>query len=328
MSSRKAHPKRDRKKTDRFGASVKPKAVVEVDQASKRDRSSDDSLADSVEEDCASSPEQVYRPSPPASRNTSPVNVETVDPKDSVSRAQEGDGEKAAPSLLHKKNDVPIATASLDHLCQRWCYRNSRREPDLRHEKVRAYLNSKGIKYDENNHAEYILDLEAIEKLTETGRFTDYIVDEATLGLRQRRVQECRQKMVALNASKVSKADHDKWAAEFNQLKAALKSAEAEAQKKYTMDNIGVFEGKHPECISAVLMNELLQLTRALHWLATRAIDPDVETRRGAIAAFSDLQSAYCSQSSLYEMNVASKESASLFRERYRQVVRSAEVRF
>jgi hypothetical protein len=53
---------------------------------------------------------------------------------------------------------------------------------------------------------------------------------------------------------------------------------------------------------SSVLFETLL-ISRAMNWLATLSIDPDLEVRRGTLSVFSELRAAYSSQKTLHELH-------------------------
>ena len=54
--------------------------------------------------------------------------------------------------------------------------------------------------------------------------------------------------------------------------------------------------------LEGIIHFETLLLARAVDWLATLSIDPDLETRRGTLSVFSELKAAYSTQSSLHEL--------------------------
>ncbi len=59
-------------------------------------------------------------------------------------------------------------------------------------------------------------------------------------------------------------------------------------------------------------------LTRAIDWVAKLSIDPRAEIRRGTIAVFSELQSAYTSQRTLHELYFHQHDDKKLLEERVR----------
>jgi hypothetical protein len=59
-------------------------------------------------------------------------------------------------------------------------------------------------------------------------------------------------------------------------------------------------------------------LTRAINWVARLSIDPRADIRRGTIAVFSELQSAYTSQRTLHELYFHQHDDKKLLEERVR----------
>jgi hypothetical protein len=74
--------------------------------------------------------------------------------------------------------------------------------------------------------------------------------------------------------------------AEFHKAKAAL-------TQKHSFRSIGAFEADAYNLEGRLIIFETMMLTRAIDWVARLSIDPRAEIRRGTIAVFFELQSAY-----------------------------------
>ncbi len=91
--------------------------------------------------------------------------------------------------------------------------------------------------------------------------------------------------------------------AEFQKAKAA------QTQKHSLFRSIGAFDADAYN-LEGLILFETMLLTRAVNWIARLSIDPRAEIRRGTIAVFSELQSAYTSQRSFIFIITMIKKSS------------------
>jgi hypothetical protein len=111
------------------------------------------------------------------------------------------------------------------------------------------------------------------------------------------RVQSNRKdKMAQIKAQLDVDCGHNTAAllAEFHRAQDAL-------TQKHSFRSVGEFE-EDAYNLEGLIIFETMMLTRAIDWIATLSIDPRAEIRRGTIAVFSELQSAYTSQRTLHEL--------------------------
>ena len=252
----------------------------------------------------------------------SPAAVLRPDPARDAQQPQEGGGDKAPPPPV-AKSDAP-APEPTPRVNAHWHRREKRLSGEDLRTSITEFLCAKGIAFNVTDKGEFVLAPKALKKLTVAERFTDYVINQETKSLRLKHVEECERKLASYQGSERRTGDTSAMEA----LLADLKVAKDEANRTYTMENIGMFEGRLPRNVSATLLHELLYLTRALRWLAKRSIDPELETRRGTIAVFSDLQSVYCSQPTLHELLGSLSKDARIFRERFEQLVTNSQVSF
>ncbi len=81
-----------------------------------------------------------------------------------------------------------------------------------------------------------------------------------------------------------------------------LERAKAALAQKYFFQSVGIIGDDSVIDLEGVIYFEALLIARTIDCLATLSIDPDSETRRGALAVFAELQAAYSTQSSLHEL--------------------------
>ncbi len=81
-------------------------------------------------------------------------------------------------------------------------------------------------------------------------------------------------------------------------LLAELEKTKAALAQKYSFQSVGMFGDEHVLDLEGIIYFETLLLARAVDWLATLSIDPDLEARRGTLSVFSELKVAYSTQSS------------------------------
>jgi hypothetical protein len=80
---------------------------------------------------------------------------------------------------------------------------------------------------------------------------------------------------------------------------------------------MGDFEGVACTLEGSVLFETLL-ISRAMTWLASISLDPELEVRRGVLSVFSELRAAYSSQKTLHELHFHLHDDKKLFEARVR----------
>jgi hypothetical protein len=96
--------------------------------------------------------------------------------------------------------------------------------------------------------------------------------------------------------------------------------------QKHSFRSVGAFE-EDAYNLEGLIIFETMMLTRAIDWIATLSIDPRAEVRRGTIAVFSELQSAYTSQRTLHELYFHQHDDKKLLEERVRGAMSDVEER-
>ena len=121
-----------------------------------------------------------------------------------------------------------------------------------------------------------------------------------------------KDKMAQIKAQLDADCGHNTAAllAEFHKAKHAL-------TQKHSFRSVGAFE---PDAynLEGLIIFESMMLARAIDWIALLSIDPAAEIRRGTIAVFSELQSAYTSQRTLHELYFHQHDDKKLLEERVR----------
>jgi hypothetical protein len=146
---------------------------------------------------------------------------------------------------------------------------------------------------------------EDVHRLVMTMKMAELILND--------RVQKNRiEKMTEIKAQLDADCGHNTAAllAEFHKAKDAL-------TQKHSFRSIEAFEADAYN-LEELIIFETMMLTRAIDWVARLSIDPRTEIRRGTIAVFSELQSAYTSQRTLHELYFHQHDDKKLLEERFR----------
>jgi hypothetical protein len=155
---------------------------------------------------------------------------------------------------------------------------------------------------------------EDVHRLVMTMRMEELILND--------RVQSnLKDKMAQIKAQLNDDCGHNTAAllAEFHKARAML-------TQKHSFRSVGAFEADAYN-LEGLIIFETLMLTRAIDWVARLSIDPRAETRRGRIAVFSELQSAYTSQRTLHELYFHQHDDEKLLEERVRGAMSDVEDR-
>ena len=131
---------------------------------------------------------------------------------------------------------------------------------------------------------------EDAQRLVTTMRMTEVILNERIQNKRKAKLEVLKAQ---LNASECK--NMPALLVELERLQSALR-------QKYSFQQVGMFGDEPVIDLEGIIHFETLLLARAVDWLATLSIDPDLETRRGTLSVFSELKAAYSTQSSLHEL--------------------------
>jgi hypothetical protein len=101
-------------------------------------------------------------------------------------------------------------------------------------------------------------------------------------------------------------------------LLAEFHRAKSPRTQKHSFRSVGAFEADSYNLEKGLIIFETIMLTRAIDWVARLSIDPRAEIRRGTIAVFSELQSAYTSQRTLHELYFHQHDDKKLLEKRVR----------
>jgi hypothetical protein len=149
------------------------------------------------------------------------------------------------------------------------------------------------------------MQFEDVHRLVMTMRMAELILND--------RVQSNRKdKMAQIKAQLHADCGHNTAAllAEYHRAKDAL-------TQKHSFRSVGAFEADAYD-FGGLIIFETMMLTWAVDWIATLSIEPSAEIRRGTIAVFSELQSAYTSQRTLHELYFHQHDDKKLLEERVR----------
>jgi hypothetical protein len=130
---------------------------------------------------------------------------------------------------------------------------------------------------------------EHVHRLVTTMRMAEVILNERIQNKRKAKLEFLKAQ---LNASECK--NMQALLTELERTKTAL-------QQKCSFRSVGVFGDEPVIELEGIILFETLLLARAVDWLATLSIDPDLEARRGTLSVFSELKAAYSTQSSLHE---------------------------
>jgi hypothetical protein len=109
-------------------------------------------------------------------------------------------------------------------------------------------------------------------------------------------------------------------------LLAELEKAKRELTRKHSFRSIGVFDAGTYDFEGDILL-ETMMIARAVTWLAMLSIDPKMETRRGTLSVFSDLQAAYSNEPTLHALYFHHHEDKQLLEKRVRGAMHDLEDR-
>ncbi len=124
---------------------------------------------------------------------------------------------------------------------------------------------------------------EDVHRLVTTMRMAEVILNERVRTRRKAKIAQIKSQLDAAHCPNMSA------------LLAELEKAKKALTQKHSFHSIGAFDAVTYDFEGDILL-ETMMIARAVTWLAMLSIDPKMETRRGALSVFSDLQAAYLSR--------------------------------
>jgi hypothetical protein len=149
-------------------------------------------------------------------------------------------------------------------------------------------LKELGIVGDLSQDERYVsLPFEDVHRLVTTMRMAELILNERVQTRRKAKTAKIKTQLDAKNCPNMPA------------LLAELEKAKTALTQKHSFQSIGAFDAVAYDFEGDILL-ETMMIARAVAWLATLSIDPKMETRRGTLSVFSDLQAAYSSEPTLH----------------------------
>jgi hypothetical protein len=130
---------------------------------------------------------------------------------------------------------------------------------------------------EDNNYIN--MSFEDVHRLVTTIKMAEVILNECVQARRRAKLDDIKFQLNADNCSNVS------------MLLAELERVKYELTQKHSFQSVGAFEGISCTLESSILFETFL-ISRAMNWLATLSIDPDLEVRRGKLSVFSKLRTS------------------------------------
>jgi hypothetical protein len=155
---------------------------------------------------------------------------------------------------------------------------------------------------------------EDVHRLVMTMRMAELILNDRVQSNRREKIAEIKAQLDADCGHNTAKL-----LVEFHKAQDAL-------TQRHSFRSIGAFEADAYN-LEGLIIFETMMLTRAIEWVAKLSIDPRAEIRRGTIAVFSELQSAYTSQRTLHELYFHQHDDKKLLEERVRGAMSDMEER-
>jgi hypothetical protein len=237
-------------------------------------------------------------------QSSSSVNLEK--PYDDSSYEQsEGRGKQAA----YSDQDVPLVPRN----CQKTDERAQKILGNLQRVRETRVQNRPLILEDLKELGMYgeLSDDQDVHRLVTTMKMANVILNERVKDRRRAKIDEIRKELDAEHCPNMQS------------LLAELEKARHELTLNHSFQTMGDFEGVARTLEGSVLFETLL-ISRALTWLASISLDPNLEARRGVLSVFSELRAAYTSQKTLHELYFHLHDDKKLFEARVRGATGSA----
>jgi hypothetical protein len=149
---------------------------------------------------------------------------------------------------------------------------------------------------------------EDVHRLVTTMRMAELILND--------RVQTDRKEIMA----EIKIQLDSKHCPNMTALPAEFQKAKDALTQKHSFRSIGAFDMDAYD-LEGLILFETMLIARAVDWLARLSIDPRAKIRRGTMAVFSELQSAYTSQRTLHELYFHQHDDKKLLEERVRGAI-------
>ena len=146
---------------------------------------------------------------------------------------------------------------------------------------------------------------EDVHRLVTTMKMANVILNERVQDRRRAKIDAIKEELDAEHCPNVQS------------LLAELEKARRELTLTHSFQTMGDFEGIASTLEGSVLFETLL-ISRAMTWLASISLDPNLEARRGVLSVFSELRAAYASQKTLHELYFHLHDDRKLFEARVR----------
>jgi hypothetical protein len=133
------------------------------------------------------------------------------------------------------------------------------------------------------------MSFEDVHRLVTTMKMANVILNERVKDSQRAKIDKIKEELDAEHCPNVQA------------LLAQLEKARYDLSLNHSFQTMGDFEGVAHTLEGSVLFETLL-ISRAMTWLASILLDPNLEARRGVLSVFSELRAAYASQKTLHEL--------------------------
>jgi hypothetical protein len=196
--------------------------------------------------------------------------------------AHSGQGEPLVPRNCQDTDDR--AQKILDNL------QRGRESRIQKHSLVFDDLKDLGMFRELSEDHDYVtMPFEDVHRLVTTMKMANVILNERVHDRRKAKIDEIREELDAQHCPNMQA------------LLVELEKAKHELTLKHSFQTMGDFEGVACTLEGSVLFETLL-ISRAMTWLASISLNPELEVRRGVLSVFSELRAAYSSQKTFHEL--------------------------
>jgi hypothetical protein len=155
------------------------------------------------------------------------------------------------------------------------------------------------------DHDYVTMPFEDVHRLVTTMKMANVILNERVQARRRAKLNEIKDQLDA------------KHCPNMQALLVELNKAKYELTLNHSFQSMGDFGGIACTLEGSVLFETLL-ISRAMDWLASLSLNPDLEVRRGTLSVFSELRAAYSSQKTLHELHFHLHDDKKLLETRVR----------
>lgn len=241
-------------------------------------------------------------------QSSSSVNLERS--QDFSNDQSEDQGKYAAYSDHAKRADplVPRNCQKTDERAQK-ILDNLQRVRETRiqnHSLILDDLKELGMHGEISEDQAYVtMSFEDVHRLVTTMKMANVILNERVKDRRRAKIDEIKEELDAEHCPNMQA------------LLVELEKAQYDLTLNHSFQAMGDFEGVACTLEGSVLFETLL-ISRAMTWLASISLDPNLEARRGVLSVFSELRAAYASQKTLHELYFHLHDDKKLFEARVR----------